>query len=251
MRFAPLALGFVLSLAPAIGVRSEEAPPAGDTIPELVLQASSVVLHLPDGSVVFGNPEPGPISATGEPGQPQRIRVTWPPEASAQLPGGILTLVEGRPTQRVTGVVLPEGALEKEEDLAPETLAWNEHRETLRDLGIQRGADVGGRARIGVRLAGREGVPQLEPEVAGKLDSWDGAGALVVRVVPGSPAESAGLQPGDVIVQFAGLWVDNHAMMIRMATRAQVGREYELQFLRDGEVQSAWLLPVDEATLQP
>jgi serine protease Do len=50
-------------------------------------------------------------------------------------------------------------------------------------------------ARIGLALA------PLSPEMRDQLDVPDGTkGAVVQRVQPGSPAEAAGLQPGDVIV---------------------------------------------------
>jgi len=51
------------------------------------------------------------------------------------------------------------------------------------------------RARLGLALA------PLSPEIRGQLDVPDGTKGAVVRgVQPGSPAEAAGLQPGDVIV---------------------------------------------------
>lgn len=48
---------------------------------------------------------------------------------------------------------------------------------------------VGGTAFVGVEVAS---------------DSYDGSGAVVTSVVPGSPAASAGLVPGDLITSFGG-----------------------------------------------
>jgi serine protease Do len=49
----------------------------------------------------------------------------------------------------------------------------------------------------------------LNPSVAGQLGLNDTRGALITDVVPGSPAESAGLKPGDVIRSYNGRKVDD------------------------------------------
>jgi serine protease Do len=56
-------------------------------------------------------------------------------------------------------------------------------------------AESPSRAQLGVALA------PLSPEMRSQLDAPEGTkGAVVERVRPGSPAETAGLQPGDIIV---------------------------------------------------
>ena len=64
---------------------------------------------------------------------------------------------------------------------------------------------------------------------------FDGqAGALVASVVPGSPAERAGLRPGDVIVGFADEAVTSPKALTRHAATVKPGTETEIEVWRDG-----------------
>jgi len=56
--------------------------------------------------------------------------------------------------------------------------------------------------------------------------------AVVLAVTPGSPAEQAGLQPGDVIVRLDGQRVRDARSVSRMVSRHPVGAELDLQFSR-------------------
>jgi hypothetical protein len=56
--------------------------------------------------------------------------------------------------------------------------------------------------------------------------------AVVLSVVPGSPAEQAGLQRDDVIVRLDGQRVRNARTLIRMVAQRPVGAELEIQFSR-------------------
>ncbi len=69
-------------------------------------------------------------------------------------------------------------------------------------------------ARIGVRLA------PLTPVMARQLGLDEGTkGILVGGVLPGSPAEKAGLKEGDVIIGFAGEKVVNgSSFRLKVAT---------------------------------
>ncbi|MCK5859619.1 DegQ family serine endoprotease [Abyssibacter sp.] len=60
-------------------------------------------------------------------------------------------------------------------------------------------------------------------------------GALVSRVVPNSPAAEAGLQVGDVILQFGDRDVGTSRSLPHMVGRAEPGDRIPLRVLRDGE----------------
>jgi serine protease Do len=62
-----------------------------------------------------------------------------------------------------------------------------------------------------------------------------GKGAVVYPVVPGSPAEKAGLRPEDVVVKFANHDVESRGHLFTLIQRAKVGTDVPIQVLRDGK----------------
>lgn len=60
------------------------------------------------------------------------------------------------------------------------------------------------------------------------------AGALVAQVVPDSPAEAAGLQPGDVIVRFAGESIERSGDLPHVVGLLQPDSEAEVELMRAG-----------------
>jgi serine protease Do len=63
----------------------------------------------------------------------------------------------------------------------------------------------------------------------------DASGALVAHVIEGGPAESAGIQQGDVIVTFNGRAVEDTRGLVRMVAETSVGRDVDVVLLRDGD----------------
>ncbi|MBK5942352.1 serine peptidase [Halorhodospira halophila] len=63
-------------------------------------------------------------------------------------------------------------------------------------------------------------------------------GALVSELLDDSPAAEAGLQSGDVILEFDGEVVENSAALPPMVGRTSIGRRVELLILRDGETKT-------------
>lgn len=67
-----------------------------------------------------------------------------------------------------------------------------------------------------------------------RLDLQTEAGVLVVQVLSGSPAQRAGLRPGDVILSLAGDATPSVDATHRILSREAIGRRLELEALRDG-----------------
>lgn len=68
-------------------------------------------------------------------------------------------------------------------------------------------------------------------------------GALVVKVMPDSPAEEAGVEVGDVIMQFNGESVDRSASLPVLVGQAPPGKKATLTVLRDGKRRELELRP--------
>jgi len=86
--------------------------------------------------------------------------------------------------------------------------------------------------QVGLALA------PLSPDMREQLDVPDGTkGAVVQNVQPGSPAEAAGLQPGDVIVGVGNHAVTSPAEAAKAMRNALSGNEHALalRVIRDGQ----------------
>ncbi len=84
-------------------------------------------------------------------------------------------------------------------------------------------------AYLGIQLA------PITPQIAERFGLETADGVLVVAVVPGSPAATAGLAPGDVITSFDGQPVREDSDLLGALRRAQPGQTVTLTVLRDGQ----------------
>jgi serine protease Do len=79
-------------------------------------------------------------------------------------------------------------------------------------------------------------IQEVTPELARSLNLKEPEGALVAQVVSGGPAEKAGIEQGDVIVEFDGKKVaDSKALPLIVAT-TPVDKNVTVKLLRDGKV---------------
>jgi membrane-associated protease RseP (regulator of RpoE activity) len=89
------------------------------------------------------------------------------------------------------------------------------------------GADPGP-PRLGIQ------VQEMTPELRAWLQAPEAAGVLVARVEPDSPAQEAGVQVGDVIVEAGGEAVETPRDLVWQALRAPEGEPLKLVVLRKG-----------------
>jgi serine protease Do len=87
------------------------------------------------------------------------------------------------------------------------------------------------RGRLGVR------IQPMTKELAQsfKLESPDGA--LIASVEPGSPADKAGLKPGDVVLAFNGQKIDDPNKLPRLVGATKPGASATLRIWRDGKAE--------------
>ena len=102
----------------------------------------------------------------------------------------------------------------------------NDAKEVLQDL-TQKNAPAKGFLGIEVELE----LVRINSTLGASM-----AGAVISEVVPKSPAAVAGLQKGDVIVQFAGGSFADQGQLIRTIRKARPGQRVALSVIRDGKL---------------
>ncbi len=92
------------------------------------------------------------------------------------------------------------------------------------------------RGRLGVQ------IDQVSKEVAESLGLSKAQGALVRAVEPGSPAEKAGLEPGDIILKFEGKTIEKSSDLPRMVGNTKPGTRSALQVWRRGSMKDMHII---------
>jgi serine protease Do len=80
-------------------------------------------------------------------------------------------------------------------------------------------------------------IQTLSAELATKFDVEENAGVLISDILPGSPAEKAGLQRGDVILDFAGSPIDKIQELQRLVAATRPATPIQVRVLRDRQEQ--------------
>jgi glutaredoxin-like YruB-family protein len=68
-----------------------------------------------------------------------------------------------------------------------------------------------------------------------------GQGAFVGKVRPGSPAQRAGLQRGDVITEIGSRPIPDAATLVDLSSRISPGQRVRMRFVRDGQMRETAL----------
>ncbi|MFT4191392.1 MAG: DegQ family serine endoprotease [Comamonas sp.] len=98
------------------------------------------------------------------------------------------------------------------------------------------------RGRIGVS------IDQVSKDVAESIGLGRPRGALVRTIEPGSPAEKAGLEPGDIIIKFDGTDIERPSDLPRLVGNTPPGKKAALTLFRRGQTRE---LSVTVAALDP
>lgn len=94
-------------------------------------------------------------------------------------------------------------------------------------------------------------IQDVTRELAESFGMKRPVGALVARVLPDSPAEKAGIQVGDIIIEYEGRAVESSSTLPPMVGQTRVGSQATVKVMRDGKEVKLKVtiseLPEDEA----
>ena len=85
----------------------------------------------------------------------------------------------------------------------------------------------------------------LTPEESKRRGHATSRGALVVRVFSGSPAEQAGMRPGDIITAVEGKPVDSREVFSTLTATVAAGRPLSISVDREGSARTVRVTPAD------
>jgi len=86
------------------------------------------------------------------------------------------------------------------------------------------------------------GLYTVTPDLAARYRFSVNKGALIVELTPGSPADNAGLEEDDIIIQFDNQEITNVDDLIQVIHDSQIGQRVEIVFVRGEETKTAWVI---------
>ncbi len=94
-------------------------------------------------------------------------------------------------------------------------------------------------------------MQSLNKEIRDYLDYKDPDGVYIRAVVRGSPAQKAGLLPGDVITKINNITIKDDRMALRIVAGLTPGQSYPLEIFRKGDHMTFTIIPVERKQPAP
>jgi serine protease Do len=89
-------------------------------------------------------------------------------------------------------------------------------------------------------------IQELSPELAAQFGIADARGVLVSDVLDGSPAKRAGIERGDVIVEFDGRQVENPTQLRNAVAQTSIGKKATVKFIREKQPRSVEVMIAEQ-----
>jgi serine protease Do len=109
--------------------------------------------------------------------------------------------------------------------------------------------DLQSRGRIAWGFLGVS-IQDLTQDLAQAIGFQETKGALVNNVLPGQPAEAAGIKRGDIIVAFDGKPVSDVRALQRAVSFTSVGKQVEVRVFRGGKLETVTVKVGEAGTLE-
>jgi serine protease Do len=147
--------------------------------------------------------------------------------------GGALVNMNGEVIGINTSILSRGGGSEGVGFAIPSNTAKRVKEQLLGNAGVYAGANARPNNEANAALPRSYlGVILRDPQTAG-------GGAVVAESANGSPASTAGLRDGDLIVEFDGKPVRSPNQLAEIVAGTPVGRTVKLKFVRNGQAQTA------------
>ena len=146
--------------------------------------------------------------------------------------GGALLTLDGRLIGINTAILAPSGGNVGIGFAVPSNMVRVVMEQLVQHGEVRRG-------RLGVSMQ------DVTPDLADALGFKEARGIVITQVEPGSPAASAGLQPGDVILAINRRPVSSSSALRNQVGLMEIGAAVELTVWRDGGTRTVrtWLAP--------
>jgi serine protease Do len=174
-------------------------------------------LNLPDGAGAFV----------------KKVQEGTPAERAGIEVYDVIRKINGEVVQDATDLVRKVSSIEPGKDVEVEV--WRNESPTTLDVMLDEWQPKQAEAPQSRSVLGVD-VRALNPEMAQRLGLPEGqSGVLVTSVEPGSPAEEAGLQHGDIIMEVAREQVNSPEQFREVLSReAQPGQSVLIRYMRQG-----------------
>ena len=93
------------------------------------------------------------------------------------------------------------------------------------------------------------GLRDIDPDRATVLKLHDVTGAEVISIEDGSPAEQAGIRPGDVLLSYNGESIIGSQQLGRLVGETPRGRKVKIEYWRDGKVATVIVTTAGPSTI--
>lgn len=85
-------------------------------------------------------------------------------------------------------------------------------------------------------------IQEVSPELAESFGMKEPKGALVADVIKGGPAQEAGMEPGDIIIEFDGREIMDNNELPPLVASTGVDKKVKVVILRDNNTMTKWVI---------